>query len=228
MKARRTRKLQCELLDQRLLLTADLINTGTLDHPTRLLPMDTGSVEFDAPRVGLESTDFPQQTLLAGDANRDGLFDQTDVLQVLTAGKYLTAQPATWSEGDWNGDNVFDQHDLVMALQTAEYADGSFLARAFFGELYHDGDVVRTIVPPAASPKPGIDDLYVVPGQRAVAAVAPGDPGYHGGKWAVHVVTWNVESYTLTSEAAVLAAADAGDINIERKPAMDFKCPIQP
>ena len=97
-----------------------------------------------------------------------------------------------------------------------------------FGELYYEGEVVRTIVPPAAMPKLGKDNLYVVPDQRAVAAVAPGDQDYHGGKWAFHAVTWNVDSYPLTSEAEVLAAADAGDVTIERVPENDFKCPIQP
>ena len=58
--------------------------------------------------------------------------------------------------------------------------------------------------------------------------MAPGDQDYHGGKWAFHAVTWNVAPYLLTSEAGVLAAADGGDISIERIEEMDFKCPIQP
>ena len=66
------------------------------------------------------------------------------------------------------------------------------------------------------------------PGQLAVAAVGPGDPGYHGGKWAFHSVTWNVAPHLLTSEAEVLAAQGAGDVSIDRIPANDFKCPIQP
>ena len=41
--------------------------------------------------------------LRAGDADQDLDFDQRDLVQVLTAGKYLTAEPATWGEGDWNG-----------------------------------------------------------------------------------------------------------------------------
>ena len=52
-----------------------------------------------------------------GDANADGLFNQLDIVQVLQAAKYLTGQPATWSEGDWNGDDLFDTLDLVAALQ---------------------------------------------------------------------------------------------------------------
>ena len=58
--------------------------------------------------------------------------------------------------------------------------------------------------------------------------VAPGDTDYHGGQWKFHAVTWNVPSYLLTSEAAVLAAASVGDVTIARIPDNDFKCPIQP
>ena len=48
-------------------------------------------------------------------------------------------------------------------------------AKPGFGQLYYDGEVVRTVVPPAAAPQEGRDNLYVIPGQMAVAAVAPGD-----------------------------------------------------
>ncbi|MHC4487305.1 MAG: DUF7482 domain-containing protein [Planctomycetota bacterium] len=108
----------------------------------------------------------------------------------------------------------------------------SAAGRPGFGELYYDGEIVRTVVPPAAMPFQGRDNLYPimngVQGQLPVAAVAPGDRDYHGGQWAVHLVTWNVEPYLLTSEEAVLAAAEAGDVTIERVPGNDFKCPIQP
>ena len=57
---------------------------------------------------------------LAGDTNRDGLFNAMDIIQVLNANKYLSGQAASWAEGDWDGDGLFDQHDLVAALQ----ADG--------------------------------------------------------------------------------------------------------
>jgi hypothetical protein len=121
---------------------------------------------------------------------------------------------------------------LVLTLIAVSLAVPAALAKPGFGDLYHDGAVVRTVVPPAAMPHRGIDDLYVVanghPDQLAVAAVAPGDRGYHGGKWAFHGVTWNVLPYLLTSEGDVLAAEAAGDVTITRVPANDFKCPIQP
>jgi len=95
---------------------------------------------------------------------------------------------------------------------------------------YYNGDVVRTVVPPAAFPNEGRDNFYVVSGQPifGVVGVAPGAPGYHGGHWKFHLVTWNVDAYPLTSEAAILAAGAKGDVTITRNAANDFLCPIQP
>lgn len=100
-----------------------------------------------------------------------------------------------------------------------------------FGELFYEGTVVGTVVPPAAAPKEGRDNFYAVPafpGQRAVIGVAPGDTDYHGGMWAFHNVEWNVTPYLLDSEAMVLQAAMNGDVTVTRVPSMDFKCPVQP
>lgn len=56
---------------------------------------------------------------------------------------------------------------LVLALAILIIAVTPALAKgpkAGFGELYHEGDIVRTIIPPAAAPKTGLDDLYAIPG----------------------------------------------------------------
>jgi hypothetical protein len=100
------------------------------------------------------------------------------------------------------------------------------------GCCFYEGQTVRTVVPPASTPQEGRDNFYAFPngaaaGQKGVVAVAPGDLDYHGGHWAFHAVTFNVTPYLLTSEAAVLAAAAAGDVSVARVPANDFKCPIQ-
>jgi hypothetical protein len=101
------------------------------------------------------------------------------------------------------------------------------------GCCFYEGRMVRTVVPPASTPKEGRDNFYAFPngaaaGQKGVVAVAPGDRDYHGGHWAFHAVTFNVTPYLLTSEAAVLAAVAAGDVSIARVAANDFRCPIQP
>jgi hypothetical protein len=118
---------------------------------------------------------------------------------------------------------------------TPEYSNGGNVPPFVFpdGCCYYEGHMVRTVVPPAASPKPGRDNFYAFPsaaaaGQKGVVGVAPGDTNYHGGHWKFHAVTWNVTPYLLTSEAAVLAAASAGHVSVARLPANDFKCPIQP
>lgn len=97
-----------------------------------------------------------------------------------------------------------------------------------FGTLYYDGDTVRTVATPTSMPGRGVDAIYAFPGgeQHAVTSVAPGDRDYHGGRWAVHVVTWNVAPYDLTSDEAVLAAADAGHVSIMRAEQADFVCPV--
>jgi hypothetical protein len=67
----------------------------------------------------------------AGDANQDGQFDQFDLIRVLQADKYLSGEPADWSQGDWNGDGRFDQRDIIAALQTGNYLQGPYASRRF-------------------------------------------------------------------------------------------------
>ena len=91
---------------------------------------------------------------------------------------------------------------VAMALPGAAFADPPE-----GGRLYHDGDILRTFVVPAPVPHGGIDPLYMVTngvnGQLGITAVAPGSPGYHGGRWAVYLVTFNVTPYLLTSDEDV-------------------------
>jgi hypothetical protein len=123
----------------------------------------------------------------------------------------------------------------VAALCTilAVPVGASFAAKPGFGNLYYNDTIVRTVVPPSSFPNEGRDNFYKVTngaeGQLGIAAVAPGDTNYHGGHWKVFKVTFNggVTPYLLTSEAAVQAAEDAGDITIVRVAAEDFLCPVQ-
>jgi hypothetical protein len=100
------------------------------------------------------------------------------------------------------------------------------------GRLYLDGEIVRTIALPASTPHGGIDPLYQVTNgtaeQLSIAGVGPGDPGYHGGRWAVYVVTFNpgVTPYLLTSDEDVMAAEAAGDVTVTRHPELDNRCPV--
>ena len=101
------------------------------------------------------------------------------------------------------------------------------------GQLFHDGSVVGTVVTPSPIPAGnGTDPFYNVTngaeGQLGIAGVAPGDGPYHGGSWQVFLVTFNagVTPYLLTSDEAVFAAEDAGDVTVARAGAADFRCPV--
>ena len=102
------------------------------------------------------------------------------------------------------------------------------------GQLFFNGGIVRTVVVPAPVPGGGRDAFYEVTngaaGQLGITAVAPGSPGYHGGSWAVNVVSFKsgVTPYLLTSAQAVLDAEAAGDATVVRNADRDFRCPVQP
>ena len=65
-------------------------------------------------------------------------------------------------------------------------------------------------------------------GQLGIAGVAPGDGPYHGGAWEVFTVTFNdgVTPLVLTSDDAVFAALQAGDVTVTRNAPADFRCPV--
>jgi hypothetical protein len=123
-------------------LTIDV--TGSLQawHPDpvsnlgwALLPTGTDGVVFHSaegavkPILVVEVDTTWNSIRQAGDVNRDRVFYQLDVIQVLQAGDfYLSGRPASWAQGDWNGDGLFDQLDIVAALQTGNYLQGPYAA----------------------------------------------------------------------------------------------------
>src|SRR5712664_1786622 len=124
---------------------------------------------------------------------------------------------------------------LVVATFVLALPVGSvFAATPGFGNLYFNGTIVRTVVPPAAFPNAGLDNFYKVTngatGQLGIASVAPGSLDYHGGHWKVFTVTFNIGEtpVLLTSEQAVLSAENTGMVAVTRNSAADFLCPIQP
>jgi hypothetical protein len=116
---------------------------------------------------------------------------------------------------------------LVLVLPVSAATPG-------FGNLYFNGSIVRTVVPPAAFPNQGIDNFYKVTNgvqnQLGIASVAPGSPDYHGGHWKVFLVSFNTGKAPslLTSESAVLSAQNAGSVTVVRSASADFLCPVQP
>ena len=123
---------------------------------------------------------------------------------------------------------------LVLAPFVLALPVGSvFAATPGFGNLYYNGTMVHTVIPPAAFPNTGIDNFYEVhggaAGQLGIASVAPGADGYHGGHWKVFTVTFNQDAtpVLLTSQAAVFAAQSGGTVTVTRNASADFLCPVQ-
>src|SRR5712691_9952108 len=121
----------------------------------------------------------------------------------------------------------------LLVIGTALLAALPATATTGKGQLFHDGAVVGTVVTAAPiAPGSGTDPFYKVTngasGQLGIAGVAPGDGPYHGGSWQVYVVTFNpsVTPYLLTSDEAVIAARDAGDVTVTRAGNADFRCPV--
>jgi hypothetical protein len=122
---------------------------------------------------------------------------------------------------------------LMLGTALSAFADSSN-AEVGFGTLFYNGGTVRTVVPPSAFPNSGTDPFFKVTngaaGQLGIAGVAPGTADYHGGAWAVNLVTFKtgVTPYLLTSAQAVQTAASKGDVTVTRNPGADFRCPVQP
>src|SRR2546427_3376856 len=121
----------------------------------------------------------------------------------------------------------------ALAIALVLPVTSAFAATPGFGNLYYNGTIVRTVVPPAAFPNEGRDNFYKVTngatGQLGIAAVAPGSSDYHGGHWKEFTLTFNprIKPVLLTSEQAVLSAQNAGMVTVTRNAVADFLCPVQ-
>jgi hypothetical protein len=118
---------------------------------------------------------------------------------------------------------------VAVLVSVVALASPAF-AKAGKGRLYLNGEIVGTTVNPAPLPHGGTDPFFVVTngvdGQLGIAGIGPGEHGYTGGDWAVWKVTFSSDPYLLTSDEAVMAAEDAGDVSLMREASSDFRCPI--
>ena len=111
-------------LDDDGLLTAhdlDLVCAALLDNT----PDDRFDLNGDGTN---DHADF--ETMVAsivgsplGDANLDGVFNSSDLVQVFQAGGYENplGTRVGWAEGDWNCDGQFLSSDLVLVFQLGDY-----------------------------------------------------------------------------------------------------------
>ncbi len=103
--------------------------------------------------------------------------------------------------------------------------------------FYADGVRWRTVGTPTdftntGAPDSSFEAIYAL-GKDAmgndlinVAAAAPGDRGFRGGRWMVLPVTWNTTPIQLTSGAQVEDYASHGWLTISDTPAKEFECPV--
>jgi hypothetical protein len=103
---------------------ASLIRAGDYD---RLMDLDR-----DGSLTQLDSHILINDLLASthGDANLDGQFNSSDLIDVLASGTYETDVDSTWSTGDWDGDGRTTSGDLVTALATGSYEAGELAAIA--------------------------------------------------------------------------------------------------
>jgi hypothetical protein len=115
-----------------VLYSGKVVATGeTMDNGAFTINIQSGVFDivfgYDLQRTNVrlanENLDLGDVTAIPqpGDANRDLLFNQHDLVRVLKGGKYLSGQTATWAEGDWTHDGLFDQADIIAAAQTERY-----------------------------------------------------------------------------------------------------------
>ncbi len=125
---------------------------------------------------------------------------------------------------------------LVPAMASAKVSGPAF---------YVNGVTYRTVATPTdlsgtGAPAHSFDTIYEFFGaQLNVATAAPGDPGYNGGRWRVHGLSWNTTYADAVAEhgggngvidtnseiVAVLADGGAGgatDIGVIKS----FVCPV--
>ncbi|MCA9196247.1 MAG: CotH kinase family protein [Planctomycetales bacterium] len=94
------------------------------------LAIRQGLTEYDLTNDGLvdqQDLAFLVQVVLQtnfGDANLDGVFNSSDLVQVFQTSEYEDNEFAnsTWAEGDWDGDGEFGSSDLVLAFQAGAYS----------------------------------------------------------------------------------------------------------
>jgi hypothetical protein len=138
----------------------------------------------------------------------------------------------------------------AMALSLVLVAAGSALAAGAGGvtgpAIYVDGVTYRTVGTPTAdafpktgAPEHSYDTIYDFGGlQNSVATAAPGDPGFNGGRWMVHALSFTdygaaVAAYDtngsgdLDSDEEVMAAINGGiggatDLGVVKM----FECPL--
>jgi hypothetical protein len=131
---------------------------------------------------------------------------------------------------------------LLVTAAVLAFAAQAAAAGVTGPSIYVDGQLYRTVGTPTdfsntGAPESSYQVIYDFGGvQPNVATAAPGDPGYRGGRWAVHALSFAsypaaVAAYdtngsgNLDSDEEV-AAALAGGAAVDNGVVKRFECPL--
>ena len=133
----------------------------------------------------------------------------------------------------------------IVALALSATALGAGSGGVTGPSIYVDGDLYRTVGTPTdftntGAPPSSFETLYDFGGMQPnnVAVAAPGDPGFKGGRWAVHAVQFADYDAALTAydangsgdfdSASEIEAAIQGDAAVDTGIVKKFECPVIP
>ena len=108
------------------------LDVGDIDQLTAEVIAGTHNIVYDlngdvvVDQADREIWIVDQKRTYYGDANLDGEFNSSDLVDLFTAGEYEDGVPtnSTWATGDFNGDADFDSGDLVAAFTAGGYEQG--------------------------------------------------------------------------------------------------------
>ncbi|MEZ6117782.1 MAG: pre-peptidase C-terminal domain-containing protein [Pirellulaceae bacterium] len=116
--------------DEQLIASNDDVVTSTdLSSQVTITAPTDGAYAFHVSGFGAEVGRYSIETTpdlrneIPGDANLDGRFDSSDLVQVFGANQYEDNLPRNshWIHGDWNHDGEFNTSDLIAAFQFGAY-----------------------------------------------------------------------------------------------------------
>ena len=133
----------------------------------------------------------------------------------------------------------------IAALVASAVALGAGAGGVTGPAIYVDGVVYRTVGTPTdfsqtGAPDSSFETIYDLGGLQPanVAVAAPGDPGFRGGRWAVHAVGFvdyadAVAAYDANGSgdfdsATEVEAAIAGGAAVDQGVVKRFECPVIP
>jgi hypothetical protein len=106
------------------------LDAADLDLQAIQIAADPGDPAYDLTNDGVVDTQDREAWVhdlkhtWIGDADLNGEFNSTDLVDVLASGTYEVDVPSGWAAGDFSGDGRTDSSDLVAALADGGYEQG--------------------------------------------------------------------------------------------------------